>query len=377
MTQQQRTPKIFPGGQIRKSPYYAATERHGCRAYITYNNMYMPLSFEGTVADYWRLVTDVSIWDVACERQVEITGPDAYRFVRRLTPRNLANCAVGQCKYVVITDESGGIVNDPVMLRLGENHFWLSIADMDVKLWAKGVAVNSGLDVTICEPDVSPLAIQGPKAASVTADLFGEWVHEMRYFTFRETNLKGIPLVLTRSGWSKQGGYELFLRDGSRGDELWNMVMAAGKPYNIGPGAPNTIERIESGLLNYGTDMSTENNPFELGLDRFVDLEQEIDFVGKEALRRIKREGITKKLVGMEIAGDRLPGMREPWYVRHNGEPSGALTSVTFSPRLKKNIAFGMISIANCKPGTHLVVETPVGTAAATVVTLPFVQPNT
>jgi aminomethyltransferase len=377
MAQEKISPKIFPGGHIRKSPYYAATERYGCRVYITYNHMYMPLIFEGTVADYWRLVNDVALWDVACERQVEITGPDAFRFVQLLTPRNLSRCAIGQCKYVVITDENGGIINDPVLLRLSENHFWLSIADQDVMLWAKGVAVHSGLDVTICEPDVSPLAIQGPKAVAVTVDLFGDWVKELRYFRFRETDLNGIPLILARTGWSKQGGFELFLRDGRRGDELWETVMAAGKPYNIGPGAPSTIERLEGGLLNYGTDMTTENNPFELGLDKFVDLDQEADFIGKEALLRIKTEGIKKRLVGLEIAGDRLPGMKDSWPVRHNGEPSGMLTSVTYSPRLKKNIALAMISMPNSNPGTTLLVDSSVGTAMAMVVPIPFVQPNT
>ncbi len=269
------------------------------------------------------------------------------------------------------------MINDPVLLRLGDNHFWLSLADRDVQLWAQGIAVNSSLDVTITEPDVSPLALQGPKANAVMVDLLGAWVRELRYFWFRETQLNSIPLVVARSGWSKQGGFELYLRDGSCGDDLWEMVMAAGKPYDITPGAPSPIERIESGLLSYGSDMTMENNPFEIGLGKYVDLEQEADFVGKEALRRIKADGLKRKLVGIEIHGEALPPNEQRWPLHHNGAPSGVVTSSTYSPRLEKNIALAMVAIANAAIGARLTVETPWGEASATVVPLPFIAPKT
>ncbi|MCP4419258.1 MAG: dimethylsulfoniopropionate demethylase [Chloroflexi bacterium] len=367
-------PLIAFSNRLRKSVYFAATRRYGCKGYSTYNHMYLPLYYESPEADYWRLIQHVALWDVACERQVEITGSDAFHFIQRLTPRNLSKCAVGQCMYVLLTAEDGGIINDPVLLRLGENHFWLSLADADILLWVKGVAIGSGMDVTIREPDVSPLAIQGPKAEALAVDLFGDWVKQLDYFRFRETELNGIPLILARSGWSKQGGYELYLRNGRYGDELWETVMAAGKPYNIGPGTPSNIERIESGLLNFGSDITPETNPFEVGLEKFVDLRQEIDFIGKEALRRIKAEGIKQKLVGLEIAGNKLPGLEDRWPLQHNGERSGTVTSATYSPRLKKNIALAMVSIANTGFGTNLIVKTPVGTAVATVVPLPFIK---
>lgn len=377
MTTSSSSPLTLIGSRIRTSPFYAATQRYGCKAYTVYNHMYMPQTYENPVTDYWHLVDDVTLWDVACERQVEIVGPDAFRFVQQLTPRNLTKCVVGRGKYVPITAEDGGMVNDPVLLRLGDNHFWLSLADTDVLLWARGIAINSGLDVTITEPDVSPLAIQGPKATSVMVDLFGAWVKQLRYFWFRETHLNNIPLVVARSGWSKQGGFELYLRDGSYGDDLWEMVMSAGKRYNIAPGAPSAIERIESGLLSYGADMTLENNPFEIGLGKYVDLEQEADFIGKQALRRIKTAGIKQKLVGIEIHGEALPPNEQQWPLQYDGQPSGMVTSSTYSPRLEKNIALAMVPIANTEPGAHLTVETPWGEASAAVVPLPFVASKT
>ena len=368
-------PLIVLGPRVHKSPFFGATRRYGCKAYSIYNHMYMPLYYEDPVADYWQLVNNVTVWDVACERQVEITGQDAFRFVQHLTPRNLTKCGIGQCKYVPITAEDGGMLNDPVLLRLKENHFWLSLADLDILLWARGIAISGDMDVTITEPDVSPLAVQGPRAVEVVADLLGDWIRELRYFWFRETTLDEIPLVVARSGWSRQGGYELYLRDGRRGDELWDRVMEAGKPYKITPGAPSTIERIESGLMSYGADMTMETNPFEVGLGKYVDLDQEAEFIGKAALRRIKAEGIRRKRVGIEIEGDQLTGNEHYWTVRHNGEPTGMVTSSTYSPRLEKNIAYAIVSIANAELGTRLTVQTPLSLTDATVVSLPFINP--
>jgi glycine cleavage system aminomethyltransferase T len=261
--------------RTRKSPYFAATLRAGAKGFTVYNHMLMPIYYESPEADYWHLMTNVSMWDVACERQVEITGPDALRLAQLLTPRDLSQCQVGQGKYVPLVDEKGGMINDPVLLRLGENHFWLSLADSDVLLWAKGVALGYGLAVNLREPDVSPLAIQGPKAEQVTAALLGEWVKNLRFFWFKETHLGEIPLVVARSGWSKQGGFELYLRDSRYGEELWERVAAVGQPYGIAPGTPSAIERIESGLLSYGNDMTLENNPFEIGLGKYCDLDKE------------------------------------------------------------------------------------------------------
>ena len=368
-----RKPRLY-SYRIRKSPYFEATERYGCRAYTTYNNMYLPLMYQDLVSDYWHLKKGVTLWDVGCQRQVEITGPDAFKFLQRLTPRNLTSFKIGQCKYVVLTTEDGGILNDPVALRLGENHFWLSVADRDILLWAKALAIGFQMQITIREPDVSPLAVQGPKSFDVVADLFGDWVRTLRYYWFQETELNGIPLVLARSGWSKQGGYELYLRDGSFGDQLWEIVMEAGRPHNIKPATPCWIERIESGLLNYWDDMDENTNPYEVGLGKFVDLDQEVDFIGKEALKGIRAAGIKRKLVGLEIHSEPLSGQAEPWSIECNGLTVGAITSAVYSPDLDKNIALAMVSIGYADARTELMVNMGQEKAGATVTPLPFID---
>jgi aminomethyltransferase len=377
MTDTSVQPAISFGPRIRKSPYFAATRRYGCKAYTVYNHTYMPLYYESPEADFWRLVRDVTLWDVSCQRQVEITGPDAARFAQLLTSRNLSSCAVGQCKYVLITDEDGGIVNDPVLLRLAEDRFWLSLSDSDVLLWAKGVARHAGLDVTLCEPDVSPLQVQGPKSSALMRDLFGAWIDELRYFWCRESELDGIPLVVSRTGWSSERGYEVYLRDGAQGDRLWELIMAAGLPHEIAPGAPSGIRRIEGAMLSYGSDITLAENPFELGLGRLVDLDMEADYVGKAALRRIAAEGVTRRLVGLEIGGPPLPaGNEEPWPLRAAGAAAGRLTSCVYSPRLEKNIGLAIVAIDQAKEGCRLTVEAPDASREATVVPKPFYDPK-
>jgi aminomethyltransferase len=368
-----KKPKLI-SFRIRQSPYFEATERYGCRAYTTYNNMYLPLVYQDLVSDYWHIKNGVTIWDVGCQRQVEITGPEAFKFLQHLTPRNLTNFQVGQCKYTALTTQNGGILNDPVALRLGENHFWLSVADRDVLLWAKGLAVGYQMQVAIQAPDVSPLAVQGPKSFDVVADLFGDWIRKLRYFWFRETELEGIPLVLARSGWSKQGGYELYLRDGSYGDQLWEIVMEAGRPYDIKPSTPSPIERVESGLLNYWEDMTEDTNPYEVGLEKFVDLDQGVDFIGKEALKEIKAAGIRRKLVGLEMHSDPLSKSAQPWPIISNGHPVGEITSAIYSPDLDKNIAFALIAVECSEAGAKLVVDMKSEQVEATVTRIPFID---
>ncbi|MFQ5939577.1 MAG: glycine cleavage T C-terminal barrel domain-containing protein [Alphaproteobacteria bacterium] len=365
------------GYWIRKSPYFEATRRHGCRSYTVYNHMCLPNDYGDAIDEYWRLVNDVALWDVAAERQVEITGPDAFAFTNLLTPRDLTQCKVGQCKYVVITAEDGGIVNDPVLLRLGENHFWLSLADSDVLLWTKGVAIYAGMDVHIQEPDASPVQVQGPQSKQVIEALFGDKVRSLSYYELIETDLEGIPVVVARTGWTGEVGYEIYLRDGRRGDELWEAVLAAGRPFGIAVTGPSDIRRVEAGILNYGSDMTLENNPYEVGLGRLVQLDQEADFIGKEALQRIKAEGVKRKLVGVDIHGDRLPALNEDrWPVNRDGACIGEVTIAVYSPRLKKNIGYAWVPVEYSEPGTELSVKTPRGDASATVVPKPFLDPR-
>jgi aminomethyltransferase len=339
--------------------------------------MLLPLYYQSPEADFWRLVNDVTVWDVAGERQVEITGPDAARFTQLLTPRNISNCDAGQCKYVLITAENGGIINDPVLLKLGERHFWLSLADSDVLLWAKGVATSAGMKVHVREPDVSPLQVQGPKSLEVMKEVFGDWVQALKYFRFRELDHEGMPLVISRTGWSGERGYEIFLRDGSFGNSLWERVMEAGRPYGIGPAGPSTIRRIEAAMLSYGADMTLGENPFEIGLGRLVDLDQPAEFIGKSALREIANNGILRKLVGVEIEGEPLSPNRQFWPV-HGGETEsiGRIGSCVWSPRLKKNIALGIVRLGHDRLGTRLEIDAEGEIRRGTVVETPFYDPK-
>jgi len=367
---------IQRGARLRRSPYFDATLRSGCQGYTIYNHMFLPIAYDDLEKEYEKLLSKVTVWDVAVERQVEITGRDAFALTNLLTPRDLTQCAVGQGKYVAITAEDGGIINDPVLLRLGENHFWLALADSDVLLWAKGVAYRSGLDVTIREPDVSPMQIQGPKSKQVLEKLFGSRVLDMAYYHFFEAKLDGIPVIVTRTGWTGEVGYEIYLRDGSRGSDLWDRVLDAGKPFGISPTGPSDIRRIEAGILNYGIDMTLENNPYEVGLGWLVDLDQQADFIGKEALRRIKTNGVRRKLVGVELGGKKLDLNMTRWPVRSGRETIGFITSAVYSPRLKKNIGYANVPVEHSALGTKLVADVPGGEAALTVVRKPFVDPE-
>ncbi|MDZ7841706.1 MAG: glycine cleavage T C-terminal barrel domain-containing protein [Gammaproteobacteria bacterium] len=365
------------GTQIRKSPYFDATVRWGAQGFSVYNHMYIPRDFGDPEQNFWNLVNDAILCDVAVERQVEITGPDAVRFMQMLTPRNLSKLSVGQCKYILITNADGGILNDPVLLRLGENRFWISLADSDILLWAQGVAVHSDLDVTIREPDVSPLQLQGPKSGDVMKALFGESIMDLRYYRLREMELDGIPLIVSRTGWSSELGYELYLQDGSRGDELWERIMATGVPLGLKPGHTSSIRRIEGAMLSYHADADINTNPYELGLDRLIDLDMESEFIGKTALRRIRENGVKRKQIGLEINGAPLKGPNTTfWAINKNGKNVGNVTSAIYSPRLERNIALAMVSADCADTGTVVDVAMPSGSAPATIVERPFFDPK-
>lgn len=365
------------GTQIRKSPYFEATVRWGAKAFSVYNHMYIPRDFGDPEQNFWNLINDAILCDVAVERQVEITGPDAARFVQMLTPRDLSEMAVGQCKYVLLTNADGGILNDPILLRLAEERYWLSLADSDILLWAQGVAVHSEMNVSIREPDVSPLQLQGPKSGEVMKALFGDSIMDLRYYWLREVELDGIPLIVSRTGWSSELGYELYLQDGSRGDELWEKIMAAGEPFGLKPGHTSSIRRIEGGMLSYHADADINTSPYELGLDRLVKLDMKADFIGKAALRRIKEEGVSRKQVGLVIGGPRLKGPNTTfWTINKDGAAIGKVTSAVYSPRLKRNIALAMVSADFAQIGIEVEVVTASGPTRATIVERPFYDPR-
>ena len=365
------------GTQIRKSPYFDATVRWGAKDFSVYNHMYIPRDFGDPEQNFHNLINEAILCDVSVERQVEITGPDAYKFVQLLTPRDLTKLSIGQCKYILIVNNEGGILNDPVLLRLGENHFWLSLGDSDILLWAQGVAVNSGLDVIINEPDVSPLQLQGPKSAKIMQNLFGDEILDLKYYWLREIELENIPLVVSRTGWSSEFGYELFLRDGSKGDLLWEKIMAAGKDFGLKPGHTSSIRRIEGAMLSYHADADIHTNPFEVGLDRLVSFDTDIDYVGKEALKKIKTEGIKRKQIGLILDCDPLKGPNTKfWEIIKDNKIIGKVTSAVYSPRLKKNIALAIISIEESKIGNIIDVKTSSSVIKGTIVEKPFFDPK-
>ena len=365
------------GTQIRKSPFFDATVRWGATNFSVYNHMYIPRDFGNPEENFWSLVNDAILCDVAVERQVEVTGPDAAKFVQLLVSRDLSKCAVGQCKYVLLTNAQGGILNDPILLRLAENHFWISLADSDILLWAQGVAVYSGLDVHLCEPDVSPLQLQGPQSGVIMQSLFGEDIADLKYYWLREYDLDGIPLIVSRTGWSSELGYEIYLRDASKGDLLWEKIMAAGQPFGLKPGHTSTIRRIEGGMLSYHADMDINTNPYELGLDRLVDLEADFDFIGKPALQKIRHQGVTRKQVGLIISGPAMTGPNSNfWAVEKDGQVVGKITSAVYSPRLQQNIALAMVDANFAALGTEYLVVKADGNETATVVQKPFFDPK-
>ena len=365
------------GTQIRKSPYFDSTVKWGATGFSVYNHMYIPRDFGSPEQNFWNLIEKSILCDVAVERQVEITGPDAFKFTQLLTPRDLSKLAVGQCKYVLITNNEGGILNDPVLLRLAENHFWLSLADSDILLWAQGVAVNSGLDVQIKEPDVSPLQLQGPTSGEIMIKLFGEDVKDLKYYWLKEYNLDGIPLIISRTGWSSELGYEIYLRDGTKGNELYEKIMEAGKEHGLQPGHTSSIRRIEGGMLSYHADADINTNPFELGFDRLVNLDNDNNFIGKEALKKIKDNGITRKQVGIEIDCKPLSGPNTTfWELKKDNMNIGKVTSAVYSPRLKKNIALAMVSVEQSEIGNEFQVTTNEGTFNCIVVEKPFYDPK-
>jgi aminomethyltransferase len=368
--------EIAIGARVRKSPFFAKTVENGVKGFSIYNHMFMPTSYGDPVGEYWRLVSGVSMWDVAVERQVQLEGPDAETLARFLTPRNLKNLKTGQGRYVPMCDHDGRLINDPVLLPLRDDLFWLSIADSDMVIWARAIAAERKLDVKVHEPDVSPLAVQGPKAVNVVSELFGDWVGELTYFGFRETELEGIPLVVARSGWSKQGGFELYLRDGSMGERLWEIVKEAGRLYDIGPGCPNYIERLESGLVSYGADTDDDTNPYEMGLGKFVDCEQPIDFVGKDALRKIRDAGPKRRFTGYFIDGKLKENAQQKWPVKKDGDVVGFVSATCHSPRLDAYIGVGLIANTHHDGDTGLQVETSGGPLPVRTTTLPFEIPQ-
>ena len=369
---------LYFGPWYRKSPFFEATLRWGCKAYDIYNHMYLPAYYDELAAEYWALVNEVTLWDVGVERVVQISGPDGFTLANALTCRDLTKCAVGQGKYAPIIAPDGGIVNDPVLLRRDENTFWLCLADGDAHLYAMGLAHGMGLDATVSLPEVYPVQVQGPKARDLMRDLAGEAVLGVKYYWSVDANIGDIPVVISRTGWTGEIGYEVFLSDPSRGDELWETIMEAGARYGIRPIAPCEARRIEAGIFNCNSDFTLQNNPFEImGMERLVET-QDADYVGKVALEGIREQGVRRKLVGIEAPGD--PSyfeITEPRPAFAGGERVGQVTDLVWSPRLERNIGYVWVPIDLAGPGNDLEIEWKNGTrTAARTASIPFIDPR-
>ena len=350
-------PVLSLSRRLRKSPFEARSHQ-GAKATSVYNHVVLPTAYESLEDDYWHLREHVQIWDVACQVQVQIKGRDALKLVEFLTPRDLSAIVPGQCVYAPLLDERAGIVNDPIILCLAPDHFWLSISDSDVLLWVKGLALGAGFDVTVSDPDVFPLSLQGPKSEALLSRLIDDPVEDIRFFRFITTQIAGIPLVVARTGWSGQGGFELYLDEPSEGERLWDAITAAGADLNLRPGCPNLIDRIETGLLSHGNDMTLDNNPIEAGPDRFFKMGKPADYLGREALEKIARDGPTQQMVRLVVPGEPLsnPRVTYPMSVT-GGATAGYVTSMAFSPRLGHNVGLGYVPAGSAEVGNSVTIE--------------------
>jgi aminomethyltransferase len=368
--------RIYFGPWYRRSPFFDATRRAGCSAYDIYNHMLLPAYFDDPEIEYWALLNDVTVWDVAVERTVQIAGRDADRFVDMLTCRDLTRCAVKQGKYMIVTSPDGGIVNDPVLLHVAEDTWWMQLADSDAGLYAMGVASQAGMDVDVSYPEAYPMQIQGAKAAKTLEKLVGAAIYDMKYYWCERFDIKDVPVLVSRTGWTAVQGFEINILDPSRGDDLWNAVFEAGEEFNIRAVAPVEARRIEAGIMNYNSDMTLENNPFEImGLERLVE-EQPQNYIGKEALESIRRSGVKRKLVGIELQGDELRAeLTWFWPVHKDGQQVGKVTDAVWSPRLGKNIGYVWVPVELAEPGTQLDVESENGHLKGYTAAIPFIDP--
>ena len=374
--------KLNMSRRIRRTPYTNKVEEHGVSDFTVVNHMLLPKGFKNTVEeDYWHLSKEVQIWDVSCQRQVQISGPDAASLIQKLTPRSIKTMEIGKCFYIPMLNENAGMINDPVLLKLDDDMFWISIADSDILLWAKGYALGLNLDVIIKEPDVYPLAVQGPKSEELLVSIFGDEIKKIKFFNFRIVDFEGTKQVIARSGYSKQDGFEIYFKVHEKyfdkvemGEKLWDTIWEAGKKFNISPGCPNLIDRIEGGLMSYGNDFTGENNPFECNLEKYCKDDVSHDFIGKKALTKIKNEGIKQKMMGIIFDGDPCPATGQPLKVlSKDNKKIGQITSGIFSPRIKKNIGLSMILKEYWNVGESVFIQTlDGGKRNGTITSLPF-----
>lgn len=371
------TTKLYFGPWYRRSPYFQSTLRAGCRAYDIYNKMYLPAEYDDPDVEYRALNEAVTLWDVGVERTVQVSGPEADRLIDLVTCRDLTRCAVKQAKYMLVTAPDGGIVNDPVLLHVDENVWWMQLADSDAGLYTLGVLAQSGFDAEVTYPDVHPVQVQGPLSARTLEKLVGPAIYDLRYYWCDQFEVAGVPVVISRTGWSAVPGFEVNLLDSTRGADLWDAIMAAGEEFAIRPIAPNEARRIEAGIFNWGSDITLRDTPFHvMGLERLVE-QQPQDYIGKDALERVRREGVDRRLVGIDFEGDvPLPGIAQSWPAFHDGREVGRVTAAVWSPGLQRNIGYVWVPIALAGPGIELQVDSEHGPITGRTAAIPFVDPS-
>ena len=364
---------IAKSRRVRSTPYTSRIENQGVTAYTVYNHMLLPAAFGSLEESCDHLKKDVQVWDVSAERQVEILGDDAAKLVQLMTCRDLSKSKIGRCYYCPVIDENGNLVNDPVILKLAEDRWWISIADSDVIFFAKGLASGNKFDVKIFEPIVDILAVQGPKSFDLMEKVFGEKIKELKFFGFDYFTFNGAKHLIARSGWSKQGGFEIYVENTDSGLKLYDHLFEIGKEFNVRPGCPNLIERIESGLLSYGNDFDNNDNPFQCGFDKYIDLETDINFLGKDKLKKIKEKGIDRKLMGVQIDLTKILLTSSLNIKNNDGNIIGELRSACYSPHFKKVIGIAMIKEPYCKASSSGTIEIDGNSLALKVCDLPFI----
>ena len=364
---------IAKSRRLRSTPYTSRIEKQGVTTYTVYNHMLLPAAFGSIEDSYHHLKKDVQVWDVAAERQVEISGKDSARLVQLMTCRDLSKSKIGRCYYCPIIDDNGNLINDPVILKLSEDKWWISIADSDVIFFAKGLASGNKFEVKILEPKVDIIAIQGPKSFGLMEKVFGKEITELKFFGFDYFDYKGTKHLIARSGWSKQGGYEVYVENTSSGQDLYDHLFEIGVEFNVKPGCPNLIERIESGLLSYGNDFDNQDNPFECGFEKYVNLDSEVVFLGKDKLKKIKSDGIKRKLMGVQVETNKISLTGSVNIMNNDGNLIGDLRSACYSPHFKKVIGIAMINEPFCKVSETGKLEIEGKNIALKVCELPFI----
>ena len=364
---------IAKSRRVRSTPYTSRIESQGISAYTVYNHMLLPASFGSLEDSYHHLKEYVQVWDVAGERQVEISGKDSSKLVQLMTCRDLSKSKVGRCYYCPIIDDKAGLINDPVVLKLDDQRWWISIADSDVILFAKGLAIGNKFDVKIFEPTVDILAVQGPKSYKLMEKIFGNKITQMKFFGFDYFEFAGAKHLIARSGWSKQGGYEIYVENTKSGLALYDKLFEVGKEFNVKPGCPNLIERIESALLSYGNDIDNNDNPLECGLDKYVNLDTDVNFLGKEKLKEVKKNGITKKLMGVKIEAKDINVAESIDLIDSKNFKIGELRSGVYSPHFKKVIGIAMLNMPYCKVSQTFKISINDSICEGKVCDLPFI----